>query len=293
MSWEQTKVEYFSQSGTSANDQTINFEQKPIEIYYYIDPLCPKSWSLEPYLKKLAIQYGRYFTIRPIIAKRLFTMNKSFITEIDHLNEQKLCNNSVLQTENEYETLSPWTIALAIKAAELQGKSAGRTFLRKVQQALFLKDVHFSDVSLLYRCAKVANIDVAEFKKDLNSAMARKALLCDLRLANEMNVQQAPTIVFFNSLLDEQGIKVSGLYSYDIYTHVLIKTLKDNPIPDDVPELEVYIAKNEVVTTEEISIIYDWSLKKAENELKKLKLQQIVEKQQTKNNAVWKVTISS
>src|SRR5699024_360098 len=113
-----------------------------------------------------------------------------------------------------------------IKAAELQGKSAGRKFLRKIQQALFLKNVDFTNVSFLYRCAQLSQLDVAEFKKDLNSAMAKKALLCDLKLASEMNVQHAPTTVFFNYFLDEQGIKVPGLYSYDIYTHVLIKTLK-------------------------------------------------------------------
>lgn len=291
MSWEQTKVKSFSQEGTTANDQTISFNHKLIEIYYYIDPLCPKSWSLEPYLKKLSLQYGYYFTIRPIIATHMTVTNKAYLSHTNHvnkLNNLQSRNKQPIQQENNFShKLSPWTIALAIKAAELQGKSAGRIFLRKVQQALFLKNTHVSDGSLLLRCAQLARLDMDEFKKDLNSRMAKKALQCDLNLAHEMNVQHAPTIVFFNSMLDEEGIKVSGLHSYDIYTHVLIKILKEQPIPDDLPPLEKFIASSEVVTAAEISIIYDWSLKQAENELKKLKLRRIVEKKDNQSCAIW------
>lgn len=293
MSWEQTKVKSFSQESTSANDQTISFNHKLIEIYYYIDPLCSKSWSLEPYLKKLSLQYGHYFTIRPIITTHMTVTNKTYLNPMNlnysnQRNNHQLRDKQLMQKENNFNhTLSPWTIALAIKAAEFQGKSAGRLFLRKVQQALFLKDTHFSDVSFLLRCARLAHLDMDEFKKDLNSKMAKKALQCDLNLAHEMNVQYAPTIVFFNSLLDEEGIKVSGLHSYHIYTHVLIKILKEQPIPDDLPPLEKFIATSEVVTADEISIIYDWPLKKAENELKKLKLRRIVEKKDNQLCAFW------
>ncbi|WP_258871641.1 DsbA family protein, partial [Halobacillus trueperi] len=34
--------------------------KRPIEIYVFIDPLCPECWSLEPFLKKLTIEYGRF-----------------------------------------------------------------------------------------------------------------------------------------------------------------------------------------------------------------------------------------
>lgn len=291
MSWEQTKVEYFSHTDTSANDQTTNFSQKPIEIYYFINPFCQESWSLEPYLKKLAIEYGRYFTIRPLITKDFFTINKAHTPYVNTCHMKQLQFMIIQQAaESKKETLSPWNIALAIKAAELQGKNAGRKFLRKIQQALFLKDIQLYNRSLLYRCAKLAKLDVVEFKKDLFSATARRALLCDLKIAHEMNVQQAPTIVFINSLLDEQGIKVSGLYSYDIYTHVFMKTLKDDPVREDVPKLNDYIANNEIVTTEEVSIVYDWSLKKAENELKKLTLQQIVAMKKVNSQVIWTYT---
>lgn len=290
MSFEHTKVKYFSQSDTSANDQNTNLSQKPIEIYYFINPLCQKSWSLEPYLKKLAIEYGRYFTLRPLITKDFFTANRADTSYINICPIKQIQFMTYQHIEHKKESLSPRIIALAIKAAELQGKSAGRKFLQKLQHALLLKDIRLYDKSLLYRCAKLTKLDIAEFKKDLFSKTARKALLCDLKIAHEMDVKHAPTIVFMNSLLDEQGIKVPGLYSYDIYSHVFIKTLKDNPVREDAPLLYEYIAHQEMVTTEEISIVYDWSLKKAENELKKLALQQIVRMKKVDSTILWTYT---
>src|SRR5699024_11300230 len=108
-----------------------------------------------------------------------------------------------------------------IKAAELQGKRAGRKFLRKVQEYLFLKKKDVSDEHVLIECAQEINLDLDEFSADLFSSTAKKALQCDLKLLEEMNVDYVPTIVFFNQLSNEDGIKISGLYPYDIYIQVL------------------------------------------------------------------------
>ncbi|MDA6151328.1 DsbA family protein, partial [Escherichia coli] len=50
-------------------------EKKPIEVYMFVDPLCPECWALEPILKKLLIEYGRYFSIKHVLSGRLATLN--------------------------------------------------------------------------------------------------------------------------------------------------------------------------------------------------------------------------
>lgn len=45
---------------TTAQYGFFDLLKKPVEIYVFVDPLCPECWSLEPILKKLAIEYGRF-----------------------------------------------------------------------------------------------------------------------------------------------------------------------------------------------------------------------------------------
>ena len=44
-------------------------DKKPIEIYMFIDPLCPECWALEPIIKKLQIEYGKYFSIKHVLKR--------------------------------------------------------------------------------------------------------------------------------------------------------------------------------------------------------------------------------
>jgi predicted DsbA family dithiol-disulfide isomerase len=62
---------------SSAKQQCSSSDKKPIEIYMFIDPLCPECWALEPILKKLQIEYGRYFSIKHILSGRLADLNLS------------------------------------------------------------------------------------------------------------------------------------------------------------------------------------------------------------------------
>ena len=52
-------------------------DKKPIEIYMFIDPLCPECWALEPIIKKLQIEYGKYFSIKHVFSGRISNLNLS------------------------------------------------------------------------------------------------------------------------------------------------------------------------------------------------------------------------
>ena len=86
--------------------------------------------------------------------------------------------------------------------------------------------------------------------------------------------------MFFSENVHEEGLKVEGLYPYHIYTYI-INELMGQPIEKNLPpKLEYYIQKKQLVTMEELLTIYEWPEKLLNKELKKLTLQQKVEKLQ-------------
>ncbi|MEW9674953.1 ClpXP adapter SpxH family protein [Lentibacillus sp. L22] len=294
MSWEYAGLKGSNKTNTSAGNRLLNRGEKPIEIFVFIDPLCPECWSLEPYLKKLTIEYGDYLIIRPIVTGHLNNLNKDKFDRPKRLKEiwQKTACRTGMSCDGDVwidnPISSPWIASLAIKAAELQGKRAGRIFLRKLQENLFLMKQNISDEDVLMACAREANLDIEEFKNDLYSSSAKKAFQGDMKLTQEMEVDYIPTIVFFNQDVEEHGIKISGLYPYDIYLRVLQQMLQWDPVPAEKPALEDFLAKYEVVGNKEVAVVYDWTIAKADKELKKLQLKQIVKRIPAKYGTFWR-----
>ncbi|ALX50580.1 ClpXP adapter SpxH family protein [Lentibacillus amyloliquefaciens] len=293
MNWKQPELSNSNSTNTSAKYSYIDFVQKPVEIYVFIDPLCPECWSLEPYLKKLSVEYGRFFTLRPIVSGQLNSLNKDIFDKPKQLKRiwEKTASRTGMSCDGdlwiENEISSPWFASLAIKAAELQGKRAGKSFLRKVQENAFLGKQNISSMSVLMKCAREARLDVEEFEDDLFSSTAKKAFQSDLKLTREMEVDCIPSIVFFNQHTDGQGIKISGLYPYDIYVQILQQILQKDPVPSSKPPLEHFMKYYQVVGTKEVAVVYDWSTAGAEKEMKKMQLRQIVKKIPAKHGTFW------
>lgn len=202
-------------------------EKKPIEVYMFVDPLCPECWALEPILKKLLIEYGRYFSIKHVLSGRLATLNMGKRQNYENIAElwEKTASRSGMSCDGnlwfENPISSPHLASVAIKAAELQGRKAGIKFLRKLQEVLFLEKQNVSNFEVLKDCAKEVGLDVVEFISDIHSDSAAKAFQCDLKITSEMDVQEIPTLVFFNENIEDEGIKVTGYYPYEIYEQIL------------------------------------------------------------------------
>ncbi|MGE8205229.1 ClpXP adapter SpxH family protein [Heyndrickxia sp. NPDC080065] len=271
----------------------FNSDKKPLEIYMFIDPLCPECWALEPIIKKLQLEYGQYFRLKHVLSGKLTRLNLSAkkreaiaqLWENTASRTGMSCDGS-LWFENPIS--APYRASIAIKAAELQGRRAGIRFLRKIQEMLFLEKQNVSNLDVLIECAKSVNLDIDEFLNDIHSDSAAKAFQCDLKILVEMEVTEIPSLVFFNENIEDEGLKITGLYPYEVYVQIIQEMLEDRPSPSPLPSLEQFLKRFKLVASKEIAIVYDMTISDVEKELKKWVLQQKVKIIQGKFGTFWR-----
>lgn len=252
---------------------------KPIEMYVFLDPLCAACWDLQPIIRKLQVEFDQYFTIRTVLS-----------TQLDKLNSACTVQNADYEKNRfDFEDIEhPALASIAVKAAEFQGKKAALRFFNKIQEHLFLKTQNVSSFSVLKQLAKEVKIDVSEFTKDILSQECARSFRSDLSITSEMEVTSFPSIVFFNENIEDEGIKVSGIYPYEIYVQILQEMLYDEPKKQQPPSLETLFDRFHSLTTSEIACYYNISEQQAEREMKKRLLLQEVERSILPNNVFWR-----
>jgi predicted DsbA family dithiol-disulfide isomerase len=268
--------------------------KKPIEIYIFIDPLCPECWGLEPIIRKLQIEYGQLFSLRHVISGKLTALNVRKNKNFENIAQvwEKTASRSGMSCDGnlwfENPISSPYVACIAIKAAELQGRKLAIRFLRKIQEYVFVEKKDISNINILTECAASVGLDVDEFIHDMTSTSAAKGFQCDLKITTEMDVHEIPSLVFFNQNIEEEGIKVSGVYAYEVYVQILDDMLNGLPEPSAPPSLEQFMSCFKFVATKEIESVYNIGKSTVEREMKKLALKQMVEKIPAKHGTFWK-----
>ena len=250
---------------------------KPVELYIFINPLCPKAFAMKGILRKLQLQYEHYFTWRYVLSTELSALNA--IT-----NRMKGCYSGA-----ELDITHPVLPSIAIKAAELQGKRAGSRYLTKLQQYAALKMKNVNSHATLLQIADEIGLDMNEFAIDFGSKEVARAFQCDLYITREMNVDEVPSIVFFNECIEDEGLKISGAYNFEVYEQILRELIDEELVKNPLPTLDELLERFGTLTTEEVAQIYTIDIAVAERELKKRMLQQKIERIALNNTCCWKL----
>lgn len=250
---------------------------KPVELYIFIDPLCPEAFAVQATLRKLQLEYEHYFTWRYVLSTELTSLNCLS-------NRIKGCVSGA-----ELDITHPVLPSIAIKAAELQGKRAGSRYLTKLQEVAVLKIRNVNSHATLIEIAQEINLDMNEFIVDFGSKEAARAFQCDLYITREMDVHEVPSIVFFNECIEDEGLKVSGSYRYEVYEHILQEMIGEEIIRQPLPSMDDLFNRFHTLTTAEVAEIYSIDEVAAERELKKRMLQQKVERMMNEDITLWRL----
>ncbi len=256
---------------------TISTANKPIELYIFVDPLCPEAFSMQSIIRKLQLEYNHYFSWRFVLSTELSSLNCLS-------KRMKGCESGI-----ELDINHPVLPSIAIKAAELQGKRSGARYLSKLQEYVLLNYQDVNSYATLLKIAEEVQLDMNEFTVDFGSKEAARAFQCDLYIKREMEVDEVPSIVFFNECIEDEGLKVSGSYDYEVYEHILQEMMNEQLIRQPLPTIEELFSKYHTLSTNDIAFIYSLTEQAAERELKKRMLQQKIERIQTDHATLWRI----
>ncbi|WP_411843647.1 DsbA family protein [Salinicoccus sp. HZC-1] len=237
-----------------------------VEIFYFFDPFSESCREMEPIINKLLIEYRGHISITKILAPSLSVLTK--------------CQ---AQSTSDIDN-----IALAYKAAEIQGRNKARAFMRYVLNRI-APTRSICTVENMESSARLAGLDIPSFFSDAHSEAVRSMLRRDLSVYREMDVDTLPAMVFFSGDVHAEGVKVEGLYPYHIYTYIINELIDAEIEKQPLPSILDYIESFEVVSFHELKTVFEWRSGLLLNELKKLRLQRLITEVETDEGTYYQI----
>src|SRR3954447_22606527 len=172
-----------------------------VKARYYTDPACPRSWSAEPAVRKLMVEFGdnvswtyvmgglaRDYTNTPdATAKRLAEW-------LDVAEAGGMPIDARLWREGPIGSSYP--ACMAVEAAAEQGEDAAGRYLRRVREGLMCFRRKLDTTEALVEEARRAGLAVERFRLDLSSNATVEAFGNDLQETRADERISLPSVVF-------------------------------------------------------------------------------------------------
>lgn len=280
-------------TASSAEETNLSSSKKPVKIVYFTDPICSSCWGIEPQLRKLKLEYGEVFEIDYHMGGLLPSWDVYSSGGINkpsdvaaHWEEAgdyyEMPIDGDVWFEDPFDSSYPPSIA--VKAAELQGKEKGVSFMRRLREMLFLEKKNITKWEHLQQAAREVGLDTFEFKADYEGK-AKELFQEDLNLGKQLGVRGFPTLFFTDA--DNNQALVYGFRPYEDYENTLKKFLPDaQKTQYDHSPLGVF-SSFDTLMTKEFAVLTENSLEDAEEILNGMLAEGKVSNFKSKNGMLW------
>lgn len=271
----------------------LSAPSKPVRIIYFTDPICSSCWGIEPQLRKLKLEYGDLFEIDYHMGGLLPSWDVYSSGGINgpsdvasHWEEAgdyyEMPIDGGVWFEDPFDSSYPPSIA--VKAAELQGKEKGISFMRRLREMLFLEKKNITKWEYMQQAAREIGLDTFQFKADYEGR-ARELFEEDLNLGRQLGVRGFPTLFFTDA--DNNQALVYGFRPYEAYEQTIKKFVPDaQRKPYDHSPLGVFAHFNTLMT-KEFAVLTESDLETAEKTLNKLLEEGKIRNFKSKNGVLW------
>src|SRR4051812_20349700 len=210
-----------------------------VEVRYYTDPACPWSWSLEPTVRRLMVEFGDGLTWTYVMGglARNFAGDGDkqgvYSRQISHWLDVAEEGGMPLDPRlwSEGPPASSYPACMAVKAAAEQGNPYN--YLRELREGIFCFRRKLDTTEALVEAARPAGLNVERFRVDLGSNAIVEAFGNDLEAFRETGLE-LPSIAF------GEGPALSGLHPYAAFRDAAVaagaEPLEEGP-PDPLAAL--------------------------------------------------------
>lgn len=279
-------------AGVAAKDVPVMISEKPVKVIYFTDPICSSCWGIEPQLRKLKLEYGSNLEFEYRMGGLLpdWSYNSGGISKpsdvAHHWDEVSVYYDMPIDGDIWLEDPlhSSYPPSIAFKAAQMQNTEKAVLFLRIIREMVFLQKKNIIRWEHLAEAATQAGLDAGLLKVDFDGN-AKSLFEEDLNLARAWGVRGFPTMFF----TDPAGNKemVYGTKPYAAYEAALLKlypaAIKSNYSRDEGSLFSKYRS----LTAKEFAELSGTPRAESEALLNELVTKGSVEKQTTKNGAIW------
>jgi putative protein-disulfide isomerase len=174
-----------------------------VEVRYYTDPACPWSWSLEPIVRRLMVEFGDGLSWTYVMGG----LARNFAGDGDKQGVYSRLISHWLDVADvggmpadpriwsEGPIASSYPACMAVKAAAEQADDGGYAYLRALREGLFCFRRKLDTTEALVEAARPAGLNVERFRIDLGSNAIVEAFGNDLEELRSRDFE-LPTMVF-------------------------------------------------------------------------------------------------
>jgi len=276
------------------NSKKKTAEKAPINVLYFTDPICSTCWIIEPVLRKLKLEYGKYLNFDYRMGGLLPSWNEYSRGKINKPADaarlwEEVSNDYQIPLDGDVWFDDPlpssFPPSIAFKAAQMQDNEKALAFLRRIKEMVFLEKKNIIKWEYLEEAASKAGLDREQLLIDYEGE-AEKNFLEDMKLAEKSGVNSFPTFFFSDSSGNDYMIK--GYQPYEKFEEIILKLA-----PGAVKE-EINITGENLfnhfptMTDKEFAYLSNNVKETSTKILNELFVNDNIEKFETKNGNIWK-----
>jgi putative protein-disulfide isomerase len=226
----------------------------PVQVRYYTDPACPRSWGCEPELRRLMWEFGEQLSFTWVMGglAREYgpdSPDQQIALWLDVAAESGMPIDPRLWLENPIASTYP--ACQAVKAAAEQGPDAAYSYLRRLREGLLTGRRKLDHAEALVGEAGPARLDVARFRIDLASNAIVEAFAADLEEVRSDRLA-LPSAVFRAQDGSRHG--VPGPSPYESYRDAAL-AVGAKPVTERRPEPIEVVERFGRAATREVEVL--------------------------------------
>ena len=268
-------------------------KNKLIQVLYFTDPICSTCWIIQPLLRKLSLEYGKYINIEYRMGGLLPSWENYDKGKIRKPSDaakhwEEVCVSHEMPLDGDIWEEDPlpssYPPSIAFKAAQMQDTGKAILFLRRIKEMVFMEKKNIIRWPFLEKAAFEVGLDSARLLRDFEGK-AKELFREDLILADKLEVRSFPTLFFRNG--SEQQYAIKGFQPYQNFEDIIYKLIPSAAKAEINTDPYYLFSQFHTMTNKEFALLSNIPKDDAGRILNDLYRKGDIDKYESKNGVIW------